>query len=223
MALPSRLVVMISGNGSNLQAMLDACGRGELAVEIGGVISDMPDAYGLQRARQAGVPTTVVARKDYPDRERFDRQISQSIDTYGADVVALAGFMRILGTELVERFRGRMLNIHPSLLPRYRGLHTHRRALENRDTLHGASVHYVTSELDGGPVIVQAEVTVLPDDDEASLSARVQQREHIIYPRVIKWISEGRLAWSGTKPTFDGRALERPIIWNSRSGPESLP
>ncbi len=223
MPRPRRLVVMISGNGSNLQAMLDARGRGELAVEISGVISDIPDAYGLERARQAGVPTTVVSRKDHPDRERFDRQIGESIESYGGDIVALAGFMRILGTELVERFQGRMLNIHPSLLPRYRGLHTHRRVLESGDTLHGASVHYVTPELDGGPVIVQAEVTVLPDDDEAGLSARVQQREHIIYPRVIKWISEGRLTWTGTKPTFDGRVLERPMIWNSRSGPESLP
>jgi phosphoribosylglycinamide formyltransferase-1 len=149
--------------------------------------------------------------------------IAERIDAFDPDLVVLAGFMRILNAELVQAYRGRMLNIHPSLLPRYRGLHTHRRALENGDTFHGTSVHFVTAELDGGPVVAQAEVAVEPDDNEAALSARVQQREHIIYPRVINWIGTGRLQWTGAIPQFDGRPLEKPIVWKHLSGPESLP
>ncbi len=224
MARPSlRLVVLISGNGSNLQAMLDARDSELSAAEICGVISDNPDAFGLTRAQQAAVPTAVVSRSECSDRQAFDRRIGELIDDFAADLVVLAGFMRILGTGLVEAYRGRMVNIHPSLLPCYRGLHTHRRALENGDILHGTSVHFVTPELDGGPVIAQAEVAVRPDDDEAMLSARVQQREYILYPRVINWIGTGRLMWNGAVPQFDGRPLEKPIVWKHQSGPDSLP
>ncbi len=220
---PLRLVVLISGHGSNLQAMLDARSSELSALQICGVISDQPDAYGLQRAHNAAVPTALVSRSEFRDRESFDRMIGERIDAFGADLVVLAGFMRILGTELVTAYRGRMLNIHPSLLPRYRGLHTHRRALENGDTMHGTSVHFVTAELDGGPVIAQAEVAIRSDDDPVTLSARVQQREHILYPRVINWIGTGRLTWTGAVPQFDGGPLEKPIVWKHQSEPDSLP
>ena len=218
-----RLVVMISGNGSNLQAILDNREHALASVDVCGVISDQADALGLQRARNAAVPTTVVTRDNSGNRDEFDRRIGAAIDAHEADLVVLAGFMHILRAELVQRYRGRMLNIHPSLLPRYRGLHTHRRAIQNGDPIHGTSVHYVTPELDSGPVIAQAEVAVLAGDDERSLSARVQEREHIIYPRVINWIATGRLAWHGERPIFDGKPLEQPILWKHSSGPEDLP
>jgi len=205
------LVVLISGNGSNLQAIIDAIAAGEIPAEIRAVISNNPDAYGLERARRAGIPVEVVDHRDYPDRDSYDRALQAVIDRYRPDLVVLAGFMRILTPELVEHYRGRMFNIHPSLLPEYRGLHTHRRVLEANGSRHGASVHFVTSELDGGPVVIQAEVPVLPGDDPETLAARVLTQEHRIYPRAIRWFAEGRLELKGGIPHLDGKPLHNPV------------
>jgi phosphoribosylglycinamide formyltransferase-1 len=188
-----RLVVLISGNGSNLQAIIDACRQGSLDAEIAAVISNKPDAYGLQRARQAGITYEVLDHTQFDNREAFDQALMQRIDTYQPGLVVLAGFMRILSSQFVEHYLGHMLNIHPSLLPKYQGLNTHRRALEAGDKVHGASVHFVTADLDSGQVVLQAEIPVLADDDEQSLAARVLEKEHEIYPQAIQWFAEGKL------------------------------
>ena len=205
------IVVLISGGGSNLQAIIDAAERGELPVEIRAVISNRPDAGGLERARRHGIEARVLDHREFPDRESFDRALQRLIDRYEPGLVVLAGFMRILTPELVEHYRGRMFNIHPSLLPEYRGLHTHRRVLEANGSRHGASVHFVTSELDGGPVVIQAEVPVLPGDDPETLAARVLTQEHRIYPRAIRWFAEGRLELKGGIPHLDGKPLHNPV------------
>ncbi len=206
-----RIVVLISGGGTNLQALIDASAAGWIPGRIVNVISNEPDAFGLERARRAGIPTEVLDHRTFPTREAFDVALRARIEAYRPDVVALAGFMRILGAGIVSAFRGRMLNIHPSLLPKFRGLHTHRRALEAGEAQHGASVHFVTDELDGGPVILQAAVPVLQGDDERRLAARVLEKEHVIYPLVVRWLCEGRLAMRGDRVWFDGRPLQRPL------------
>ena len=209
-----RLVVLISGGGSNLQAIIDACASGAIDAEVAAVISNRADAYGLQRAAQAGVPTEVLDHKAYPDRDSFDRTLAQRIDAYAPGLVVLAGFMRILTPGFVRHYAGRMLNIHPSLLPHFQGLYTHRRALEAEHRTHGASVHFVTEELDGGPVVLQAEVPVLPGDDEATLARRVLEQEHRIYPAVIEWFAEGRLRVHPERGVLlDDDRLEQPIRW----------
>lgn len=208
---PAPIVVLISGGGTNLQAIIDATARGEIHGYVAAVISNRPQAYGLERARAAGIPTEVLDHRDYPRREDFDRALAERIDAYRPEAVALAGFMRILGEALVTRYRGRMLNIHPSLLPAYRGLHTHARALADGATVHGASVHFVTPELDGGPVILQARVPVLEDDTPETLAARVLEREHVIYPLVLQWYCAGRLRLDGDGVIFDGRRLSAPL------------
>ncbi len=204
---PCGLVVLISGNGSNLQAIIDAIAAGELPAEIRAVISNNPDAYGLERARRVGIPAEVVDHRDYPDRESYDRALQAVIDRHAPDLVVLAGFMRILTPAFVEHYAGRMLNIHPSLLPRYQGLDTHRRVLEAGDAIHGVSVHFVTPELDSGPIVLQAEVPVEPGDTEADLARKVHAEEHVIYPRVIRWFAEGRLRLDGDRVLLDGRPL----------------
>lgn len=176
------------------------------------VISDRPGVAGITTAQELDIPTEVVSWKAAGDRGAFELTLNQSIDRYDPDVIVLAGFMRILSGEFVERYAGRMLNIHPSLLPLYTGLHTHRRVLEAGDTVHGASVHYVTAELDGGPLILQSRVPVEPGDTEAELAARVQATEHVIYPRVLEWLADGRLRWNNGKPLLDGRALTGPVV-----------
>ena len=205
-ANPARLpiVVLISGNGSNLQALIDAAARGELPVDIRAVISNRPAAYGLERARRAGIPAVVVNHGDYPDRAAFDAALQQAIDAYQPGLVVLAGFMRILTPEFVAHYHGRMLNVHPSLLPAFRGLDTHRRALEAGVKEHGVSIHFVTAELDGGPVVAQEKIPVLPGDDAESLAQRVQAAEHILYPRVIRWFAEGRLTLRDNRAMLDG-------------------
>ena len=209
-----RLVVLISGSGSNLQAIIDACADGTIEGEVVAVISNRPDAYGLERARRAGIPAEVLDHTGFADREAFDRALIERIDAYQPDLVVLAGFMRILTPAFVQHYSGRLLNIHPSLLPDFQGLHTHRRALEAGRTVHGASVHFVTEELDGGPVILQAEVPVLPDDDEQTLAARVLEQEHRIYPTVIQWFAEGRLRLDPTHGVLlDGDRLPEPVRW----------
>lgn len=209
-ALPT-LVVLISGSGSNLQAILKAIQTGRLQARIGAVISNRPDVYGLQRAAEAGIPTAVVDHTAFANRDGFDETLQQQIDSFKPDLVVLAGFMRILTPAFVRHYQGRMLNIHPSLLPLYKGIHTHRRVLEDGGDEHGVSVHFVTPELDGGPVIIQAKVPVLPSDSETSLAERVQTQEHVIYPQVVKWFVEGRLKLEGNQAMLDGNALTRPI------------
>ena len=210
---PLPIVVLISGGGSNLQAIIDAVERQHLPVEIRAVISNCAVAYGLQRARNHGIETQVIDHREFADRENFDRVLQQAIDSHAPELVVLAGFMRILTPEFVAHYQGRMFNIHPSLLPAYRGLHTHRRALEANDNRHGASVHFVTSDLDGGPVIIQAEVPVLPGDDPDTLAARVLVQEHKIYPEAIRWFAEGRLKLEKDTPYLDGKPLREPVRW----------
>ncbi len=210
------VVVLISGGGTNLQALIDAAQR-DLPIEIRAVISNVAEAYGLERARRAGIPTEVVDHRDYADRERFDRALAERIDRYRPRLVLLAGFMRILTPWFVEHYRGRMLNIHPSLLPKFQGLHTHARALEAGEREHGASIHFVTEELDGGPVIVQARVPVKPDDTPETLAARVLEQEHRLYPQAVQWFAEGRLELRDGRAWFDGRPLEQPLQLESAS------
>lgn len=193
-----------------------ACAAGQVPAVVSQVICDVPDAAGVERARELGLATTVIDRRTYlrngkADRASFEAALCRSIDGSGADFVILAGFMRVLSPATAQRYTGRMLNIHPSLLPAYPGLDTHARVLAAGDADHGASVHFVTAELDGGPLIAQAPVPVLPGDTVASLSARVHAREHILYPMVIQWLASGRLQWNGGRPTLDGAVLTAPV------------
>ncbi|SFB88528.1 phosphoribosylglycinamide formyltransferase-1 [Marinospirillum celere] len=205
-----RLVVLISGNGSNLQALLDAQQSEEgLGGQIVAVVSDQADAYGLERARQAGVAAEVLPAGTYTSREDYDQALIRLIDDYQPDLLVLAGFMRILSPAFVLRYHGRLLNIHPSLLPKYKGLHTHRRALEAGDNEHGVSIHFVTEELDGGPLVIQAKVPVEVDDDEKTLARRVQVKEHLLYPIVVRWFLQGRLQLQGDQPQLDGQPLPK--------------
>jgi phosphoribosylglycinamide formyltransferase-1 len=204
------VVVVISGSGSNLQALIDAAIDG-LPFRVCGVISNRPGAQGLQRAGTAGIPTRVVDHTAFPDRDSFDAALAQAIDEFQPSLVVLAGFMRILTNAFVNRFAGRMLNIHPSLLPAFQGLHTHRRALQEGVTEHGASVHFVTGELDGGPVIAQARVPVLGGDTESELAARVLQREHQLLPQVVCWYAQGKLQLRDDQVWFEDSPLRAPI------------
>ena len=185
MKLPS-IVILISGRGSNMQSIVKAIESGELPVTIAAVISNRPDAAGIQYAQQAGIPTTVVDHKQYESREQFDNALATAIDVYQPSYVILAGFMRILTAGFVNHYAGRLLNIHPSLLPKFKGLDTHQRAIDAGEKEHGASVHFVTAELDDGPIVMQASVPVLADDTAATLAARVLEQEHKLYPDAIK-------------------------------------
>jgi phosphoribosylglycinamide formyltransferase-1 len=207
-----RVVVLVSGRGSNLKAIAARADAGELPIRIEAVISDRADAGALEWARDRGIPAAVLSPRDFADREAYDRALGDLVEGYAPQLVVLAGFMRILSDEFVLRFSGRMLNIHPSLLPRYPGLHTHRRALEAGDAEHGASVHFVTPELDGGPVVLQARVPVLPGDDEDTLAARVLREEHVIYPRCVGWFAAGRLALRDGAVWLDGKPLDAPVM-----------
>ncbi len=217
-----RIVVLISGGGTNLQALIDAAARGDIPGHIVGVISNRPDAGGLARAARAGIPTAVVDHAAYPDRARFDAALAERIDAWRPDLVCLAGFMRILTPEFVQHYAGRMLNIHPSRLPRFRGLDTHARALAAGETEHGASIHFVTAELDGGPVVLQSRVAVGAHHDPASLAADVLRTEHVIYPLAVRWFCQGRLRLAGEQVLFDGRPLTAPLQLD-RLDPDELP
>jgi phosphoribosylglycinamide formyltransferase 1 len=206
------VVVLISGRGSNLQALLDAARSGELPIEIRAVISNRPGVQGLERARAAGVRTEVLDHTQFPDRRGFDAALQTLIDSHAPGLVIMAGFMRILTPELVEHYTGRMINIHPSLLPAFPGLDTHRRALEAGVPEHGASVHFVTDEVDGGPVIVQARVPVLGGDTPERLAARVLEQEHRIFPLAARWYAEGRLRLQAGRVVLDGCALSEPVV-----------
>ena len=201
------IVVLISGNGSNLQAIIDACEQKKINGTLSAVFSNKADAFGLERARAAGVPAHALTASQFADRAAFDRELMQEIDAYAPDLVVLAGYMRILSPEFVAHYSGRLINIHPSLLPKYPGLHTHRQVLDNGDEEHGTSVHFVTDELDGGPVILQARIPVFEGDDEDDITARVQHQEHAIYPLVVSWFMEGRLEMRNNTAWLDGKEL----------------
>jgi len=207
MAQPFRLVVLISGNGSNLQALIDHIANGVLPATIAAVISNNADAQGLGRAQQAGIPAKVIDHRNHPSRESFDAALMAGIYAYCPDAVILAGFMRILTPLFVRHFHGRLLNIHPSLLPKFTGLNTHARALAAGEREHGCSVHFVTGELDGGPVVAQSVVAVLPDDTPITLQTRVQAAEHALYPTVIGWLATGRLRLTETGVTLDDKPV----------------
>ncbi|UIM96642.1 phosphoribosylglycinamide formyltransferase [Yersinia ruckeri] len=202
-----KIVILISGQGSNLQALIDAQQQGRLSGIICAVFSNHSQAYGLERAAQAAIPAHALDAKSFPDRASFDLALAQAIDAYQPDLLVLAGYMRILSPAFVQHYAGRMLNIHPSLLPKYPGLHTHRQAIDNGDSEHGTSVHFVTEELDGGPVILQAKVPIFAEDSEDEVIQRVQVQEHSIYPLVVSWFSEGRLEMRDNAAWLDGNKL----------------
>lgn len=201
------IVVLISGNGSNLQAILEACEDSMPNARVAAVFSNKADAFGLERAKNFDVDGHFVDPKTFDSRESFDAELMSQIDEYQPDVIILAGYMRILSSEFVSHYMGKMINIHPSLLPKYPGLHTHQRAIDAGDKEHGTSVHFVTEELDGGPVILQAKVPVFKDDNASVLAARVQAQEHRIYPMVAKWLVDERLIMKDGKAYLDGAEL----------------
>ncbi len=204
---PCRVVVLISGSGSNLQALIDGQKDGSLDIEIAAVVSNKATAFGLSRAQGAGIATETLSHRDFSDREGYDQALMQLIDGYEPELLVLAGFMRILTEGFTEHYLGRTLNIHPSLLPKYPGLHTHQRALDAGDSEHGVSVHFVTAQLDGGPVIAQAKVPVHSNDTADDLAARVLQQEHRLYPAVVQWFAQGRLKLSDDKAYLDEQPL----------------
>lgn len=208
---PAPVVILISGRGSNLRSIVEHRQRGELAIDIRAVISNKPDADGLRFAQAAGLPTAVVDHRDFASREAYERALMQQIDRHAPALVVLAGFMRVLGNAFVAHYHGRMINIHPSLLPAFPGLDTHARALAAGVKTHGASVHFVTEAVDGGPVILQAGMPVTADDTPASLAARVLREEHRIYPIAIRWFVEGRVTLRGDTLYVDGRPQSGPV------------
>ncbi|NAR51548.1 phosphoribosylglycinamide formyltransferase [Acinetobacter haemolyticus] len=202
-----RIAVLVSGNGSNLQALIDA----NLSGQIIGVLSNKADAYALQRAEDANIATAVISHKDFPTRESFDEAMHQQLIAWQIDLVILAGFMRILTPNFVSKWQGKMLNIHPSLLPFYKGVNTHQRVLNTGDRLHGCTVHFVTAELDAGQSIAQSAIQVSLNDTVESLAQRVHQLEHFIYPQVVQWFCTGQLTWQNGQAYFNQKPLEQPI------------
>ena len=213
MSQPASLVVLISGNGSNLQAIIDQCADKHINASICRVISNKADVKGLARAEAAGITTQVIDHTQYADRETFDAALIEVIDQCKPDLVVLAGFMRILTEGFVTHFKGRLINIHPSLLPKHQGLNTHQRAIDAGDSEAGASVHFVTEELDGGPVIAQAKVPVEANDTAETLAKRVLTVEHSIFPAVIGWVADKRLHLENNQIVFDQQTLSSPIQW----------
>ncbi|MDH5437188.1 MAG: phosphoribosylglycinamide formyltransferase, partial [Gammaproteobacteria bacterium] len=209
---PLPIVVLISGSGSNLQAIIDYMQRGELPVIIRAVISNKADAQGIERASEAHIPVEIINHNDFANRDDFDKQLMTTIDQYKPELVVLAGFMRVLTDDFVNHYHGRMINIHPSLLPKYRGLNTHQRVLDAGEKEHGASVHYVVPDMDAGPIIVQTKVPVLEGDTPELLAERVLKEEHEIYPLAILWIAEGKVKLENNKVTFNGTVLDKPIM-----------
>jgi len=204
--MTKRIVVLISGSGSNLQAIMDAIDAGQIDGRIEAVLSNKVEAYGLERARNSNIPTLVLKHTDFDSRESFDQAMIQQIDTYQPDLIVLAGFMRILTADFVRHYNGRMFNIHPSLLPKYKGLHTHQRAIDAGDKEHGCTVHFVSEELDGGPLAIQGKVSIDLEDTSESLQQKVHKVEHIIYPLAVGLFCSDRLIWSKTGVTLDGKA-----------------
>ncbi|BCD99138.1 phosphoribosylglycinamide formyltransferase [Marinagarivorans cellulosilyticus] len=206
-----RIVVLISGSGSNLQAIIDGCNDGRINGSVVAVISNRPDVKGLERARNHGIEAITLDHRNFDSRETFDAALAQHIDNFEPELVILAGFMRILTPTFTGRYLGRMLNIHPSLLPKYPGLHTHKRALEAGDSEHGVTVHFVTAELDGGPAVLQARVPILESDTEDTLAARVLEQEHRIYPQAAGWFCEGRLTLQGNAALLDNTPINTTL------------
>jgi len=209
------LVVLVSGSGSNLQAIIDATSNPDYPAEIVAVISNIEGVKGLERAKKASIPTAVLDHQNFPDRESYDFALHELIDSYHPEIIVLAGFMRILTDEFVNTYLGKMLNIHPSLLPKYKGLNTHQKAIDAGDERHGATVHFVTPDLDSGPLIIQAEVPVLANDTSESLAARVLEKEHQIYPLAIEWLASGRISMTDDGSVFmDNQKLHKPYRLN---------
>jgi phosphoribosylglycinamide formyltransferase-1 len=207
MTSPIKLVVLISGNGSNLAAIISEIQQGTLSAEIVQVISNRPDAYGLTRAKDANIPSTVIDHEDYKSRESFDQALMKCIDQFNPDLIVLAGFMRILSDKFVEHYLGKMINIHPSLLPKYQGLNTHQRVLDDGEKEHGVTVHYVTPKLDSGPIVLQARVPVLEGDDSDSLKQRVHKAEHQVYPEAIRRIAAGQVTFREGVVYYDNESI----------------
>ena len=207
-----KTAILISGSGTNLQAFIDRVADGRLDIEIVVVFSNKPDAYGLTRAAEAGIETACIEHGDFETRELFDRAVARELDTFNPDLIILAGFMRILSPWFVQHYEGKVLNVHPALLPLYPGLNTHQRVLDAGDTHHGSTVHFVTEELDGGPRIVAGRLAVNPLENAKKLQHRVQAAEHQVYPQAAQWFGEGRVAYRDGQAYFDGELLEDPII-----------
>jgi len=215
------VVILISGRGSNMRALIEQSRHPGAAYSVCKVFSDKPDAPGLDLARGLGVPAEALAAAEAADRAAYDRVLAAAIDDCSPSLIVLAGFMRILSAQFVTRFAGKILNIHPSLLPKFPGLHTHRRALEAHEPEHGATVHFVTERLDSGPPVIQARVAVTAEDDEASLAARVQALEHRIYPLAVRWFCEGRLRYGDGQTWLDGRLLREPVLFTGAEPQEA--
>ena len=214
MSDPLRLAVLISGNGSNLQAIIDSVEQGKLAAEICLVLSDRPQAYGLERASRHGIESRIVECHENEDRASYDARLRACVAACDPDYIVLAGFMRILGAEFVAAYRNRILNIHPSLLPAYKGLDTHRRALENRETEHGVSIHLVTAELDDGPLILQGSYPIEAGDSVEDLQQKGHRLEHLMYPRVLSWLASGKLAIDEDRILYEDLPLESALVFN---------
>ena len=207
-----RTAILISGSGTNLQAFIDRAAGGELAASLELVLSNRDDAYGLVRAKEAGIPTAVIRHADYPTRETFDRAMSARLDEAGVELIVLAGFMRILSPWFVRRYLGRLLNIHPALLPKYPGLDTHQRVLDAGERHHGSTVHFVTEELDAGPRILQGRLPVHPSTSADDLMHRVQCVEHLIYPEALNWVATGRVRFADNQAVIDGDSELAPVV-----------
>lgn len=207
-----KVAVLISGRGSNLQSLIDACAQPSFPAEIVTVLSNRPDAYGLERAKAAGIPAAAINHKNYESKAAFEAALQDAIVASGAEFICLAGFMRLLSADFVSRWSGRMINIHPSLLPAFKGLHTHRQTLDAGVKIAGCSVHFVVPEMDAGPIIIQAAVPVLQGDDEAALAKRVLAEEHQIYPRALRWVAEGRVTLSGDRIEVKGAEAQQTSL-----------
>ena len=210
--LPRRTAILISGSGSNLQSFIDKSACGDIGLELCVVFSNRPDALGLQRARRAGIPTECLEHGDFPDRETFDRAVAATLDRHAPDLIVLAGFMRILSPWFVQHYSGKILNIHPALLPAYPGLDTHQRVLDAGEKWHGSTVHFVNEQLDGGPRVLQGRLAVDPAETADELCARVQALEHQIYPLAADWFGQGRLEARDGAAWLDGRRLDEPVV-----------
>jgi len=212
MAKPCKTAILISGSGTNLQAFIDAVRNGDLDLELGVVFSNNPGAYGLERAENAGIPTACIQHSDFPDRGSFDRAVIAELDRFEPDLLVLAGFMRILSPKFVAHYAGRILNVHPALLPLYPGLNTHQRVLDAGDQWHGSTVHFVTDELDGGPRILQGRLAVVAGETAEELAQRVQAVEHRIYPQAAGWVGSGKAAFRHGQTWIDGKQAPQPVV-----------
>jgi len=212
MANRCKTAILISGSGTNLQAFIDAVESGDLDLDLTVVFSNNPNAFGLERAEKAGIPTACIQHSDFPDRESFDAAVIAELDRFEPDLLILAGFMRILSKSFVLHYAGKILNIHPALLPLYPGLNTHQRVLDAGDQWHGSTVHFVTEELDGGPRILQGRLTVIPGESADELATRVQAVEHKIYPLAASWVGSGKVKFRNGQSWVDGKLSEEPAI-----------